>query len=583
MRLLNAKTLKLTQFARDVPPYAIVSHTWGDEEVSYQEIDLPERTAKKGFAKILGCCRQALKDTLEWVWVDTCCIDKTSSAELSEAINSMYAWYRSSEICYVYLEDVSTPDAGFPEREFWVARWFTRGWCLQELIAPSVVEFYTADWHDIGTKFSLCDLLEMITAVTKPVLLGWPNALEMCSIAEKMSWASKRQTTRIEDEAYCLLGIFGVNMPMLYGEGPRAFYRLQEEIIKQTEDYSFLLWTEVPKAMEQPEMELSRFPIFAPRPACFARAGPYNADGRRIGYHALQARRSGVSQSDPDWTWNPPQVTSRGLRVSLPGGTRVPGLPERHYLLWTGYTHHADFVCVLLVRNQFDGIESYLRAGRGCPEVRLLGFGEARNLGPRDIYLSINRTPWQPGFESNNDRELPPCPRVLLDVVISPLDSIPINLIGTSHPSLVLRQQTPNDHAPEEGSNTQIWHAWEGGNLGFDVSEHCLMGILLRVLSASHQSAAEEAQEQTIRVGLDLRRNPSQPRCTIQGLGKEASLPIPADLSGRDRVQYTLEPGRVLRASLKGIKQETGSTRYILRIGMLSRPATSSPASHFWF
>ncbi|KAK4032864.1 vegetative incompatibility protein-like protein HET-E-1 [Parachaetomium inaequale] len=96
MRLLNAKTLELSHFVGDIPPYAILSHTWGAEE--------------------------ALMDTLEWVWVDTCCIDKTSSAELSEAINSMYAWYRDSEVCYVYLEDVSASRCGFPENEFRDAR-----------------------------------------------------------------------------------------------------------------------------------------------------------------------------------------------------------------------------------------------------------------------------------------------------------------------------------------------------------------------------------------------------------------------------------------------------------------------------
>ncbi|KXX74108.1 Vegetative incompatibility protein HET-E-1 [Madurella mycetomatis] len=230
-----------------VPPYAILSHTWGDQEVTFQEIDMPEREKKKGFAKILGCCRQAQMDLIEWVWIDTCCIDKSSSAELSEAINSMYAFYRNAEICYVFLEDVPGPDPNFPLDQFVAARWFTRGWCLQELIAPCNVEFYAADWAEIGTKLSLCNVIENITAIPESVLIG--GELAQCSIAQKMSWASTRRTTRIEDEAYCLLGIFGVNMPMLYGEGRRAFYRLQEEIIKQTEDYTFLLWTLMPHGL----------------------------------------------------------------------------------------------------------------------------------------------------------------------------------------------------------------------------------------------------------------------------------------------------------------------------------------------
>ncbi|KAG7286563.1 hypothetical protein NEMBOFW57_008874 [Staphylotrichum longicolle] len=97
MRLLNTTTLQLSQFHRDIPPYAILSHTWGDEEVTFQEIDAPEREKKRGWAKVVGCCRQALMDHLDWAWLDTCCIDKTSSAELSEAINSMYGWYENSQ------------------------------------------------------------------------------------------------------------------------------------------------------------------------------------------------------------------------------------------------------------------------------------------------------------------------------------------------------------------------------------------------------------------------------------------------------------------------------------------------------
>ncbi|KAK3902002.1 heterokaryon incompatibility protein-domain-containing protein [Staphylotrichum tortipilum] len=263
MRLLNTTTLKLTEFTRDVPPYAILSHTWGDEEVTFQEIGLPERHKKKGFRKIRWCCQQAKRDTLEWAWVDTCCIDKTSSAELSEAINSMYNWYREAQVCYVYLEDVPDLDADLDpgldsdaddeseaalrwDDRFRPARWFTRGWCLQELIAPGAVEFYSAGWREIGTKLSLCERISKITGIPSNVLLDPDSALEGCCLAQRMSWASARKTSRVEDEAYCLLGIFGVHMPLLYGEGERAFYRLQEEIIRQTEDYSFLLWSEVP-------------------------------------------------------------------------------------------------------------------------------------------------------------------------------------------------------------------------------------------------------------------------------------------------------------------------------------------------
>ncbi|KAK4241860.1 HET domain-containing protein [Achaetomium macrosporum] len=271
MRLLNTTILELSQFTRDRPPYAILSHTWGPEEVTFQGINSAERAQEKGFAEIEGCCRQARADTLEWVWVDTCCIDKTSSAELSEAINSTYAWYRDSEVCYVYLEVVAAQDDGFPLESFRSARWFTRGWCLQELIAP--------------TMFSKCNIIEQIRAIPKAVLLD--HALDQCSIAQKMSWAWGRETTRVEDEAYCLLDLFGVNMPMLYGEGERAFYRLQEEIIKQTEDYSFLLWCGVPRD-KQHRTPAARLPIFAPRPACFHRYG-----SKRVGVVGYIWQRQG--------------------------------------------------------------------------------------------------------------------------------------------------------------------------------------------------------------------------------------------------------------------------------------------------
>ena len=160
---------------------------------------------------------------------DLCCIDKTSSAELSEAINSMYRWYQESGVCYAYLADV-------PPNAFSKSRWFTRGWTLQELIAPSTVIFLDQKWQEIGTKSSLQRVISEITGIPTDILLG--GDLEDASIAQRMSWASKRETTRVEDAAYCLMGIFSIHMPMLYGEGERAFIRLQEEIMRVSDDHS---------------------------------------------------------------------------------------------------------------------------------------------------------------------------------------------------------------------------------------------------------------------------------------------------------------------------------------------------------
>ncbi|KUJ23763.1 HET-domain-containing protein [Mollisia scopiformis] len=241
MRLLNTKTLELSYFVdSQVPPYAILSHTWGQEEVLFDDIQKRTGGAKSGFKKLEGCCKKAAGDGFEWVWIDTCCIDKSSSAELTEAINSMYQWYKASVLCYVYLEDILTTKNA-PLGQFAGSRWFTRGWTLQELIAPRILEFYTAGWVEIGTKASLSRQISEVTGVPTPILRGEDPST--CVVAHRMSWASKRQTTRVEDIAYCLLGIFGVSMPMLYGEGVKAFQRLQEEIMKQNEDYTLFAWS----------------------------------------------------------------------------------------------------------------------------------------------------------------------------------------------------------------------------------------------------------------------------------------------------------------------------------------------------
>ncbi len=163
MRLLHSTHLKLVEFMeRDLPPYAILSHTWEMEEVSFQEMQSDDAKSRKGYSKIEGCCKVAAAWGFEYVWVDTCCIDKTSSAELSEAINSMFAWYQKADVCYVYLSDYPFPaqkDNSLMEQSFKNSRWFTRGWTLQELIAQESVVFFNSNWQDIGTKYSLGSLI----------------------------------------------------------------------------------------------------------------------------------------------------------------------------------------------------------------------------------------------------------------------------------------------------------------------------------------------------------------------------------------------------------------------------------------
>jgi hypothetical protein len=242
MWLLNISTLELHEFQSAIPPYAILSHTLGDGEVAFDEIGTPEAEIKAGFRKIKQCCAQAESDGLKFAWVDTCCINKASSAELSEAINSMFRWYQEARVCYAYLADVDNDGVdGEPSSTFRSSRWFKRGWTLQELIAPSDVIFYASDWSEIGTKASLLTPVSTITKIGQDVLMESGYVFN-ASIAQRMSWASERETTRIEDVAYCLMGLFDINMPLLYGEGKKAFHRLQLELLRTTNDHSIFAW-----------------------------------------------------------------------------------------------------------------------------------------------------------------------------------------------------------------------------------------------------------------------------------------------------------------------------------------------------
>ncbi|THU95472.1 HET-domain-containing protein [Dendrothele bispora CBS 962.96] len=238
MRLLNTRTFQVTEVNGRIPTYAILSHTWGEEEVTFKDIqDLWVAKRKAGWSKVKNACAYARRYHFEWIWIDTCCIDKSSSAELSEAINSMYQYYQRSRLCIAYLCDVSRGS----KTQFERSRWFTRGWTLQELIAPRYVVFLDQEWKEIGTRWSLRSVIFAITSI--PVRVFEQSSTEGFSIAQKMSWAAARITTRPEDMAYCLMGIFGVNMSPIYGEGgQKAFMRLQQEIIKWSDDRSIFAW-----------------------------------------------------------------------------------------------------------------------------------------------------------------------------------------------------------------------------------------------------------------------------------------------------------------------------------------------------
>ena len=309
MRLLHAESLDFLEFYDlDVPTYAILSHTWGNEEVTFKEMKKGRGKSKQGFEKIQNCAAQAKRDGIDFIWVDTCCIDKSSSAELSEAINSMYRWYKGSRVCYAYLVDVEdTCNVSEVDSPFRRSRWWTRGWTLQELIAPQEVHFFTQSWKFIGSKKenALNVLLQTITGIDGEFLNGAdPRG---ASIAKRMMWASNRQTTRVEDVAYSLLGIFNVNMPLLYGEREKAFIRLQEEIMKGGEDQSLFVWTatqsnNIPMGSFSDETWANNLAFaemsgaLAPSPACFR----YDANPGEYSSFAPESR-----------------LTSKGLQISL--------------------------------------------------------------------------------------------------------------------------------------------------------------------------------------------------------------------------------------------------------------------------
>jgi hypothetical protein len=255
MRLLQSDgdgNLSLTEFLEDnVPEYAILSHRWGAEEITFKDLTDGTSKDKAGYGKIQFCGKQARRDGLQYFWVDTCCIDKSNAVEYQHAINSMFRWYRDATKCYVYLPDVSFPRSDSASRSnvawestFRESEWFRRGWTLQELIAPAAVEFFSREGELLGNKVSLEQDICEITGIPATALRG--RLLSGFSVAERMLWTERRETTYKEDKAYSLLGIFNVYMPLIYGEGKdKAMQRLREEIEKASKGtfFSFVIKT----------------------------------------------------------------------------------------------------------------------------------------------------------------------------------------------------------------------------------------------------------------------------------------------------------------------------------------------------
>ena len=373
MRLIHVETLKLGEFFSDkIPPYAVLSHTWGaaGEEVSFSDIEAGT-IEKAGKIKLEGCCEQAKKDKLGYVWIDTCCIDKTNAVELSEAINSMFRWYRQASICYVYLPDVPSADNSLdPESDhgskFFSSRWFRRGWTLQELLAPSELRFYNQAWKSIGSRVDISKEIETITGIPDRFLLGWED-LHKASVAQRMSWAARRETTREEDIAYCLLGIFDVTMSMIYGEGgERAFIRLQQEIMKNTGDHSILAWG-IDAAESTPSIstDILSAGILATAPSNFANCGridinkmdatlfkTFDVSGGRLRVHLpLHTTSAGEIYGLLNCGPNAEQVVGIPLRKTVSGAPADEYLrPQGHYPILLSKTTSVDLTKAIYIR-----------------------------------------------------------------------------------------------------------------------------------------------------------------------------------------------------------------------------------------
>ncbi|KAI0203368.1 heterokaryon incompatibility protein-domain-containing protein [Astrocystis sublimbata] len=277
MRLLNVTTFDTEEFFHNsIPKYTILSHTWGDDkdEIKYHDIKAGRiKDAASRPTKLARCCEQTRKDGYQYTWIDTCCIDQTNSVELGEAINSMFRWYANAAVCYAYLSDVpANVSARDTNSAMESSRWFTRGWTLQELLAPREIHFYNSAWSYMGMRSDLSTTIQQITRISRPFLIGMAHIHE-ASVAQRMSWASNIITKREEDMAYCLLGLFELTMPMIYGEGgEQAFARLQEMIIKHINDDSILVWGINPKTlMSATGKHDQTLRILASRPADFAK------------------------------------------------------------------------------------------------------------------------------------------------------------------------------------------------------------------------------------------------------------------------------------------------------------------------
>jgi len=385
-------------------------------------------------------------------------IDKTNNTELSEAINSMFRWYQDADICYAYLADVPSKWSVIPRTEavdpetddccFKDSKWFTRGWTLQELIAPTSVDFFSADWAHIGTKYTFAEYISSFTSIPKLVILGVRHIWE-CTVAERMSWASTRTTTKVEDSAYSLMGLFDVNMPLIYGEGRKAFRRLQEEILKHEDDLSLLAWnlwdpsTTLYRQLDaKAENDWRKCSPLAGSPSHFA-----NIPGDGASYSDLRKYRYTFKESSSTELMKTalPTLSRLGLDLTIP----ILNRPDSHdYLAFLGFAAGGGELCIHLT--EFEG-----RYTRTANVYYLLGSEEIKTFERRRIFIfgwdetrpwsSYFSNPTQPALRGY-DKGLSTCP-------------ITIDVKGLHHCSLWTAAYSGIDHG--SGPIEQITTQWK--------------------------------------------------------------------------------------------------------------------------
>ncbi|KAM5536687.1 hypothetical protein V8D89_009614 [Ganoderma adspersum] len=423
MRLIDTRTGRFRWFEdpRQVH-YAILSHVWSkDGEQSFREVQILINAAAAGSSiledpslsdKIKSFCRVALEHGFDFGWVDSCCIDKTSSSELSEAITSMYDWYRHADMCFAHLHDVESQNADTVKRndQFRGSQWFRRGWTLQELLAPSILLFLSSSWDIIGSKQTSASLIAGITKIDSDVLT-FKRSLDEVTVACRMSWAASRRTTREEDEAYCLMGIFGVSFPIIYGEGRHAFVRLQEEIIRTIPDQTIFAWGRIlghqhPFTFERPNgSAIQSIPnphptIQHPSPSnqyLLASSPRDYLDSSRIIPLSRDEFAQRVSMP-PHFTYQVFTVTAHGIHVRLP--LIAIAVEDRHE---TFPTHLALLACetqndghllALLLRPQLGNAGSGFSVGavvvnQSVTQAGFLDLGDLKDWHYRAVFLSL--------------------------------------------------------------------------------------------------------------------------------------------------------------------------------------------------